>query len=351
MAQDRSPSKTPSIRQNKSSSERHSKSPSNNNATKDIDKKNHIPSTQKASRSRSRSSSSSSSSSYSSKSSSRPRRRSRRGRSESSLRRRGRKTTRSPPKKQSPTKADKARSPSPATVLHVSNLSRNVKVPHLEEIFGCYGSIAKVELAVDKKVNLPKGYGFVEFNSRNDAEQAQLYLDGGQLDGNYLKVAFILFNKKKDQRHTSPLRNSYKANDSKNRSSRNPAPRVRSPYRGYGSRNIHRSAGYYGGAPRHGSGMGRRPIGGPQKSYADMGVKRSPPRDRNRGKARESRSPPRRRVSRSRSNHKNNSVDRRRRGDNLSKKRSYSRSSSKSLSSKEKPRRKKATASNSLSQG
>ncbi|KAG5178410.1 hypothetical protein JKP88DRAFT_148702, partial [Tribonema minus] len=75
-------------------------------------------------------------------------------------------------------------------VLHVSNLTRNVKAAHLQEIFGCYGTVAKVELAIDKKLGLPKGYAFVEFSNRTDAEQAQLYLDGGQLDGNYVKVAF-----------------------------------------------------------------------------------------------------------------------------------------------------------------
>ncbi|CAM9426954.1 unnamed protein product, partial [Heterosigma akashiwo] len=83
------------------------------------------------------------------------------------------------------------RSPSPAsTMLHVANLSRNVKKDHLEEIFSTYGQTSKVELVVDKRVNLPKGYAFVEFKNREDAEQAQLCMDGGQLDGNVLKVAF-----------------------------------------------------------------------------------------------------------------------------------------------------------------
>lgn len=36
--------------------------------------------------------------------------------------------------------------------LHVKNLTRNVSDKHLEEIFGIYGKVDKVELAVDGKV-------------------------------------------------------------------------------------------------------------------------------------------------------------------------------------------------------
>ncbi|CAN0149298.1 unnamed protein product, partial [Ascophyllum nodosum] len=67
------------------------------------------------------------------------------------------------------------------------------------EIFGSYGKVTSVDLAVDKRVNLPKGYAFVEFVERAEAEQAQLYLDGGQLDGEKLKVAFVLVTKKRRQ--------------------------------------------------------------------------------------------------------------------------------------------------------
>ena len=33
---------------------------------------------------------------------------------------------------------------------------RNVKAGHLEEIFGTYGKLSKVDLGIDQRVNLPK---------------------------------------------------------------------------------------------------------------------------------------------------------------------------------------------------
>lgn len=86
------------------------------------------------------------------------------------------------------------------TVLHVSNLTRNVSEAHLREIFSTYGNVASVELgkrahkpgvgeyvascdsslvaAVDEKVGLPRGWARVEFAAGRDAEVAQHLMDG-----------------------------------------------------------------------------------------------------------------------------------------------------------------------------
>uniref|UniRef100_A0A452XJX9 RRM domain-containing protein n=1 Tax=Aegilops tauschii subsp. strangulata TaxID=200361 RepID=A0A452XJX9_AEGTS len=101
-----------------------------------------------------------------------------------------------PPKKPSPP-PPAPRKPSPAPVpdesslvLLVSRLSRNVTEGHLREIFENYGEVVNVELSMDKAVNLPRGYGYVEFKMRADAEKALLYMDGAQIDGNVVKVKF-----------------------------------------------------------------------------------------------------------------------------------------------------------------
>jgi RNA-binding protein with serine-rich domain 1 len=73
-------------------------------------------------------------------------------------------------------------------------VNRNVKNEHLEEIFGHFGSVKKVELRVDAKLKISKGFAYVEYNTPSDAENAQIHLDGGQLDGNVLKVSFVLVN-------------------------------------------------------------------------------------------------------------------------------------------------------------
>ena len=36
-------------------------------------------------------------------------------------------------------------------------------------------------------VNLPRGFAYVEFKEREDAEKARIHMDGGQLDGNVLR--------------------------------------------------------------------------------------------------------------------------------------------------------------------
>ncbi|CAN7134183.1 unnamed protein product [Brassica rapa subsp. narinosa] len=82
-------------------------------------------------------------------------------------------------------------------VLHVDSLSRNVNEGHLKEIFGNYGEVVHVELAMDRAVNLPKGYAYVEFKARADAEKALLFMDGGQIDGNVVKAKFTLPSRQK----------------------------------------------------------------------------------------------------------------------------------------------------------
>ncbi len=36
-------------------------------------------------------------------------------------------------------------------------------------------------------VNLPRGFAYVEYKDRDEAEKARVHMDGGQLDGNVLR--------------------------------------------------------------------------------------------------------------------------------------------------------------------
>lgn len=73
--------------------------------------------------------------------------------------------------------------------LHVGHLTRNVQQEHIHEIFSTFGTVKHVELAMDKAVNLPRGFAYVELSKRSEAEEAQRLMDGGQLDGNQLRHA------------------------------------------------------------------------------------------------------------------------------------------------------------------
>ncbi|KAF3438533.1 hypothetical protein FNV43_RR21295 [Rhamnella rubrinervis] len=89
-------------------------------------------------------------------------------------------------------KVKKASPINESLVLHIDALTRNVHEGHLKEIFSNFGEVVHVELAMDRTVNLPRGYGYVEFKTRADAEKAQLYMDGAQIDGNVVRARFTL---------------------------------------------------------------------------------------------------------------------------------------------------------------
>lgn len=101
-----------------------------------------------------------------------PARKDNRRRSSSSSRSRSprRRGSRSPPRKRSPT-------PQP-TILHVDKLTRNVNKEHLEEIFGTFGTVKNVEVGWDRRVNLPRGFAYVEYETHEPAEKARQYMDG-----------------------------------------------------------------------------------------------------------------------------------------------------------------------------
>merc|ERR1719210_653419 len=101
------------------------------------------------------------------------------------------------------TQSKKRKSDKDKLVLSVSNLSRNVNEDHLREIFGNYGKVREATLAIDKAVGLPKGYAYVEFSSEREAERAISYLNGGQIDGNVVKVEFQSDRKRKAQKKAS----------------------------------------------------------------------------------------------------------------------------------------------------
>jgi hypothetical protein len=46
------------------------------------------------------------------------------------------------------------------------------------------------DLAIDRQVNLPKGFANVEFERHEDAAKAMDYMNGAQIDGNVVRCAY-----------------------------------------------------------------------------------------------------------------------------------------------------------------
>ncbi len=72
--------------------------------------------------------------------------------------------------------------------LYVGNLSYNVSEEQLRELFGQAGEIKEVMLIMDRDTRRPKGFGFVEMISQEDAEKAIRMFNEQELDGRRMTV-------------------------------------------------------------------------------------------------------------------------------------------------------------------
>ena len=51
--------------------------------------------------------------------------------------------------------------------------------------------IKEVYIPINKETQLKKSYAFIEFTKKEHSEKAQLYMDGGQIDGRVVRVEII----------------------------------------------------------------------------------------------------------------------------------------------------------------
>lgn len=72
--------------------------------------------------------------------------------------------------------------------LYVGNLSYNMTSSDLEQIFSAHGQIRSAEVIMDRSTGRSKGFGFVEMESDQDANNAISALNGQQHDGRALTV-------------------------------------------------------------------------------------------------------------------------------------------------------------------
>ena len=72
--------------------------------------------------------------------------------------------------------------------LYVGNLSYETSEASIRTAFEAHGEVTSVNLITDRDSGRPKGFGFVEMGSAEEAQKAKAALDGTDLDGRALKV-------------------------------------------------------------------------------------------------------------------------------------------------------------------
>ncbi|KAI9263118.1 eukaryotic translation initiation factor 3 subunit G-domain-containing protein [Phascolomyces articulosus] len=77
-----------------------------------------------------------------------------------------------------------------SATLRVTNLSEDVTDNDIYDLFYRFGQIARVYLARDRETGLCKGFAFVSFTDRDDAERAQQAINGYGYDNLILRVEF-----------------------------------------------------------------------------------------------------------------------------------------------------------------
>jgi RNA recognition motif-containing protein len=72
--------------------------------------------------------------------------------------------------------------------IYVGNLSREVTEDDLKEAFEAFGQLTSVNIIKDKFSGEPRGFGFVEMASKDEAQAAIEGLNGTDLKGQNLNV-------------------------------------------------------------------------------------------------------------------------------------------------------------------
>src|SRR5262245_22197256 len=72
--------------------------------------------------------------------------------------------------------------------LYVGNLAYSTMDQQLQEAFAEFGEVVSASVVIDRATGQSRGFGFVEFNSAEEAERAIESLNGSTLDGRSITV-------------------------------------------------------------------------------------------------------------------------------------------------------------------
>ena len=74
--------------------------------------------------------------------------------------------------------------------VRVTNVPEEIQVQDLWDLFTPFGPVSGVFLVKDKTINTYKGFAFITFNEKKDAQKAIEYISGFGDDHLILKVAW-----------------------------------------------------------------------------------------------------------------------------------------------------------------
>jgi RNA recognition motif-containing protein len=72
--------------------------------------------------------------------------------------------------------------------LYVGNLAYSVEENALRDLFSQYGNVTSVKIIVDRDSGRSKGFGFVEFDTSEEAAAAMEETNGREIDGRTIRV-------------------------------------------------------------------------------------------------------------------------------------------------------------------
>lgn len=73
--------------------------------------------------------------------------------------------------------------------LYVGNLSYRLTDGELEQTFAEFGEVLSAKIIMDRESNRSKGFGFVEFSSKEAGEQAIEAMNGKEVGGRTIVVS------------------------------------------------------------------------------------------------------------------------------------------------------------------
>jgi len=72
--------------------------------------------------------------------------------------------------------------------LYVGNLPEEMSEAQLKELFSEAGNVASAKIITDRQTGQPRGFGFVEMETRLEGQKAISMLNGRQVEGRVLTV-------------------------------------------------------------------------------------------------------------------------------------------------------------------